>query len=78
MILPVLVQVSYDSSTQKLSVFVVECQGLKKTDLFGKSDPFVKLFLLPGAHTEIKTKVIKKTLNPVFNEEFHLKVRHVF
>ena len=43
-------------------------------DVFGKSDPFVKVYVLPGAHDELKTKVIKKNLNPVFNESFQFSV----
>ena len=67
-------QVSYEESTQTLIVTVVECNDLKKMDIIGKSDPFVQLFLMPGNHSLMKTKVIKKTLNPVFYEEFKFLV----
>ena len=53
---------------------MVECKDLKKMDLMGKSDPFVKVFLMPGNHKELKTKVIKKNLNPLFNEVFKFVV----
>ena len=48
----------------------MECKDLKKMDILGKSDPFVRVFLMPGNHKELKTKVIKKNLNPLFNEVF--------
>ena len=43
-------------------------------DLLGGSDPFVRVYLMPGKHTELKTKVIKKELNPVYNDEFSFVV----
>ena len=36
-------------------------------DTFGKSDPFVEVLFVPGKHVEMKTKVIKNNLNPVFD-----------
>ena len=47
-------------------------------DTFGKSDPFVKLYLMPGTHEEIKTKTIKKTLDPQFKEQFTFNVKIYF
>ena len=67
-------QVRYDNATGSLNVTVVECQSLKKMDTFGKSDPFVRVYLLPGTHEVIKTEVIKKNLNPYFNENFKFTV----
>ena len=43
-------------------------------DTFGKSDPFVCVLFVPGGHEEMKTKVIKKNLNPVFDEVFKCEV----
>ena len=43
-------------------------------DILGKADPFVRVFMMPEKHDELKTKTIKKTLNPVFNESFQFKV----
>ena len=40
---------------------VVECRHLPKTELIGKSDPYVRVYLMPGTHAELKTKVMKKT-----------------
>ena len=47
---------------------------MKKMDILGKSDPFVRIYLMPGNHKELKTKVIKKNLNPLFNEVFKFVV----
>ena len=55
-----MLQISYESDKQRLSVAVVECQNLKKMDTFGKSDPFVCVLFVPGGHEDMKTKVIKK------------------
>jgi len=54
----------------KLDIKIISCQGLKDTDFLGKSDPYVKLFVLPGRHTVLKTKTMKGNLNPVFNSTF--------
>ena len=68
-------KVRYDDLTSVLNVTVVECSKLKKMDTFsGKSDPFVRVYLLPGVHDIIKTEVVKKNLNPVFEENFKFPV----
>jgi len=43
-------------------------------DAGGSSDPYVKVFLLPDKKKKFETKVHRKTLNPVFNENFVFKV----
>ena len=44
-------------------------------DTHGKSDPFVKIYLMPGTHQEMKTETIKKTLDPQFKEQFTFNVK---
>lgn len=44
-------------------------------DMGGTSDPYVKVYLLPDKKKKFETKVHRKTLNPVFNEQFTFKVR---
>ncbi|ODV97927.1 hypothetical protein PACTADRAFT_47760 [Pachysolen tannophilus NRRL Y-2460] len=52
----------------KLTVTVVSASDLPAADSNGKSDPYVKLFLNNEEQEFFKTKTIKKTLNPTFNE----------
>ena len=59
----------------KLHITVVSCSDLPDTD--GKSDHFVRVFLVPGTHKELKTRVVKGNLNPVFNEEFSFVVSSI-
>lgn len=54
-----------------LIITVVRCQGLPARDSnVGSSDPYVKLQLLPDKHHKVKTRVLRRTLNPVYDEDF--------
>ena len=48
-------------------------------DLNGFSDPYIKLYMLGIKEKEkigeVRTKTIKKTLNPVWNEEYHFPIK---
>ncbi|XP_050371585.1 C2 and GRAM domain-containing protein At1g03370 [Argentina anserina] len=55
----------------KLVVQVMGARDLPAMDLNGLSDPYVKVKL--GKH-KFKTKVVKKTLNPYWGEEFAFRV----
>ncbi|KAL2341428.1 hypothetical protein Fmac_009368 [Flemingia macrophylla] len=55
----------------KLVVRVIEAKNLPPTDPNGLSDPYVRLQL---GRQRFKTKVIKKCLNPKWDEEFSFKV----
>ncbi|CAI0445307.1 unnamed protein product [Linum tenue] len=48
---------------------------LKKKDLLGASDPYVKLKLTEDKLPSKKTTVRHKNLNPEWNEEFSMTVR---
>lgn len=65
----------FDSST--LAITIMEAKDLAIMDLNGYSDPYVRVYLIPdsGRKTE-KTRVHKKTLNPVFNEKFTYQISY--
>ena len=71
-------QLRYDYTTKKLHATVVECRHLPKTELIGKSDPYVRVYLMPGTHMELKTKIVKSSQNPVYNDEFSFVVSELF
>lgn len=54
---------------------VVRAIKLKKQDLLGASDPFVKLKLTDDKLPAKKTTVKHKNLNPEWNEEFNIVVK---
>lgn len=58
-----------------LNVKVVRATKLKKKDLLGASDPYVKLKLTEDKLPSKKTTVKHKNLNPEWNEEFNLVVK---
>lgn len=54
---------------------IIILKDLKKADILtGKADPYVQVHLLPGSHEVVKTKVVKKNYNPMFNETFTFPV----
>uniref|UniRef100_A0AAY4ANC9 C2 domain-containing protein n=1 Tax=Denticeps clupeoides TaxID=299321 RepID=A0AAY4ANC9_9TELE len=60
----------YEPATSSLHCTVIRAKGLKPMDFNGLADPYVKLHLLPGAckANKLKTKTVRNTLNPVWNE----------
>ncbi|CAI0445305.1 unnamed protein product [Linum tenue] len=58
-----------------LTVKVLRAMKLKKKDLLGASDPYVKLKLTEDKLPSKKTTVRHKNLNPEWNEEFSMTVR---
>ncbi|PKA51802.1 C2 and GRAM domain-containing protein [Apostasia shenzhenica] len=55
----------------KLFVHVIEARCLPAMDLNGLSDPYVRLQL---GKQRVKTRVVKKSLNPWWDEEFSFRV----
>ncbi|KAE8615708.1 hypothetical protein XENTR_v10008589 [Xenopus tropicalis] len=64
----------YDFQNNQLMVGIIQAAELPALDMGGTSDPYVKLFLMPDKKKKFETKVHRKTLNPVFNEQFTFKV----
>ncbi|XP_076669213.1 E3 ubiquitin-protein ligase Nedd4 isoform X2 [Andrena cerasifolii] len=70
-----------DEATSKLRLKVIAGHQLAKKDIFGASDPYVRVDLntINGNQTvdSALTKTKKKTLNPVWEEEFIFRVKPV-
>ncbi|XP_036898774.1 synaptotagmin-like protein 2 isoform X9 [Sturnira hondurensis] len=69
--------VDYVDSLKELHIFVAQCKDLAAADIKKqRSDPYVKTYLLPdkGKMGKKKTLVVKKTLNPVYNEILRYKI----
>merc|ERR1719342_1849137 len=64
----------YVPTSGKLTVGILECKNLKKMDITGASDPYVKIKLLDKTGKRIgkkkKTSVKMGNLNPYYNESF--------
>lgn len=66
----------YVPTAGKLTVVILEAKNLKKMDVGGLSDPYVKIALCQGTKRlkKKKTTIKKNTLNPYFNESFTFEV----
>ncbi|XP_064795089.1 synaptotagmin-4 [Oncorhynchus masou masou] len=61
----------YNSEKKAFVVHIKEAHGLTPTDDQSlTSDPYIKLTLLPEKKHRVKTRVLRKTLDPVFDETF--------
>ncbi|XP_044142014.1 synaptotagmin-like protein 1 [Bufo gargarizans] len=67
--------IQYDSSKKELRVLVIQCRDLTPAHS-QTSNPYVKCYLLPDKSVQgkRKTKVKKKTLDPLFNETLKYKI----
>merc|ERR1719410_11742 len=63
--------IRYSFDKNALVVTVNRCENLPAKDSAAKSsDPYVKLQLLPEKQHKVKTRVMRRTLNPVYDEDF--------
>jgi len=63
--------VKYSFEKNALIVTVNKCTNLPAKDAANNtSDPYVKLQLLPEKQHKVKTRVLRRTLNPVYDEDF--------
>uniref|UniRef100_A0A8C9S5C7 C2 domain-containing protein n=1 Tax=Scleropages formosus TaxID=113540 RepID=A0A8C9S5C7_SCLFO len=70
------ISLRYVPTAGKLTVNIMEAKNLKKMDVGGLSDPYVKIVLQHNGKRlkKKKTTVKKNTLNPYFNESFSFDV----
>ena len=63
--------VDYDKQKTALVVTIIRANDLPVKDQnTGSSDPYIKLQLLPDKRHKVKTRVLRKTLDPVYDEIF--------
>ncbi|KFW83111.1 Protein piccolo, partial [Manacus vitellinus] len=63
-------QINYDKHLGNLIIHILQARNLAPRDNNGYSDPFVKVYLLPGRGADYKrrTKYVQKSLNPEWNQ----------
>ncbi|XP_019360394.1 PREDICTED: synaptotagmin-7 isoform X5 [Gavialis gangeticus] len=67
-----LLSLCYNPSANSIVVNIIKARNLKAMDIGGTSDPYVKVWLMHKDKRveKKKTVVMKRCLNPVFNESF--------
>ncbi|XP_028286413.1 rabphilin-3A-like [Parambassis ranga] len=71
-----LVSLCYNPTANTITVNIIKARNLKAMDIGGTSDPYVKVWLMHKDKRveKKKTVVMKRCLNPVFNESFPFDV----
>ncbi|NP_001232886.1 synaptotagmin-7b [Danio rerio] len=71
-----LVSLCYNPTANIITVSIIKARNLKAMDIGGTSDPYVKVWLMNKDKRveKKKTVVMKRCLNPVFNESFPFDV----
>jgi len=67
-----LISMCYNPTSSKISIVVMKSSNLKVMDITGSCDPYVKIYAQVGGKRigKEKTRIKRKTLNPVWNETF--------
>lgn len=70
------INVKISFHTNSLDIEVFEAKNLIPMDPNGLADPYVKLKLIPNSSVKSKqkTKTVKESLNPAWNEKFHFNL----
>ncbi|CAH8660505.1 unnamed protein product [Dicrocoelium dendriticum] len=72
--------IACNDQTRLLRVRIIRALDLMKKDIFGASDPYCKIFLYKNLRSStllcppVQTKTIKRSLNPIWNEEVIFRV----
>ncbi|GLV41487.1 Synaptotagmin alpha [Carabus blaptoides fortunei] len=69
------ITLTYDPVAGILTVRLIEAHDLQARDFSGTADPYAKIRLLPDRTNIWQTRIHKRTLNPVFDEDFVFEVR---
>ncbi|XP_075693755.1 synaptotagmin-7 isoform X2 [Rhinoderma darwinii] len=71
-----LLSLCYNPSANSIIVNIIKARNLKAMDIGGTSDPYVKVWLMykDKRVEKKKTVVMKRCLNPIFNESFIFEV----
>lgn len=65
------IAVDYNFPKKALVVTILDARGLPAVEgQTGSADPYVKMTILPENKHRVKTRVLRKTLEPVFDETF--------
>uniref|UniRef100_A0A672SJK7 Piccolo presynaptic cytomatrix protein b n=1 Tax=Sinocyclocheilus grahami TaxID=75366 RepID=A0A672SJK7_SINGR len=72
-------QINYDKNMGNLIVHVLQARNLAPRENNGYTDPFVKVYLLPGRGAENKRRIkyVQKTQNPEWNQTVIYKNIHL-
>ncbi|XP_078271554.1 synaptotagmin-7-like isoform X5 [Rhinoraja longicauda] len=71
-----LLSLCYNPTANTITVNIIKARNLKAMDIGGTSDPYVKVWLMykDKKVEKKKTAVLKRCLNPIFNESFMFDV----
>ncbi|XP_002160708.2 synaptotagmin-7 [Hydra vulgaris] len=71
-----LISMCYNPTSCRISISIIKCSNLKKMDITGSCDPYIKIYLIYSGKRidKKKTTIKKRDLNPVWNENFEFDV----